>query len=82
MSSWKLINCPKAYQAGPVTIAKLKREEAAARAMGNHSGANVTRARWEALQVSWDALKKRHEGSRVIAPATTRDLTKIDTQGF
>lgn len=82
MSSWKLINCPKAYEAGPVTIARLKREEAAARAMGNHSGANITRARWEALQLDWDALKKRHEVARVIRPAVARDLTKIDTQGF
>ena len=79
--SWKLINCHKAYELGPVAIADLRREEQTLRAMGNKAGANVLSSRIAVRQRHWDALKARH----AVAPSkgtSVRDLTKIDTQGL
>ena len=79
--SWKLINCHKAYELGPVAIADLRREEQTLRAMGNKAGANVLSSCIAVRQRHWDALKAKHEP----VPSTgtiVRDLTKIDTQGL
>ena len=77
----KLINNHRAYEHGPVRIAELRRKEAAARAMGNVSGANVLRAQHVAAQVRWDTYKARHEPPPMTWLESLQPLTKIDTQG-
>ena len=80
--TWKLINCKRAYELGPVAIADLKRQEASLRAMGNTAGANIAKAQYEAAQERWDAYSKLHEPAPMGSLSSTRDLTKIDTQGL
>ena len=78
--SFKLINCQKAYELGPVTISRLKREEAAARAMGNHSGANILKSQHEAAQARWDAYWALHRTEGNVK--SDRELTTLDTPGL
>ena len=77
---WKLINCHKAYELGPVAIADLRREEQTLRAMGNKAGANILASQITLRQLQWDAYKALHE-PRPANEIIVRDLTKIDTQG-
>ncbi len=79
--TFKLINCAKAWELGPVEVARLRRLESTARAMGNNAGANVLAAQADRLERQWEHTKARHEAPPMVWKGDGKPLTKIDTQG-
>lgn len=79
--AWSLINSAKHWEHGPKQMAHLRRQEDAARAMGNQSGANILRAQRDALQGHWDALYAKHAPEYLPPTTASPELSKLDTQG-
>ena len=76
-----LMNTPKFYEHGPVRMSDLRRQAAAAEAMGNIAGARILYAEVEVISARWAATLERFKPEAKTYTFSGKPAAKIDTQG-
>lgn len=76
-----LMNTPKFYEHGPVRMADLRRQAAAAEAMGNIAGARILLAQVDVIEDHWMLMLDAHAPAPKVYNFSGKPSAKIDTQG-